>query len=112
MCLEIHEHEPKLKVLQPCVACAVRRKNGQKRVEDKGANARMADGWNCSDLADRQSIRHVPILVMHTDRPSSRSANIYREDPMKFMLTFAMKPESRARDEAIARFKATGAQPP
>jgi hypothetical protein len=31
---------------------------------------------------------------------------------MKFMLTFAMKPESRARDEAIARFKATGAQPP
>jgi hypothetical protein len=31
---------------------------------------------------------------------------------MKFMLTFTMKPETRARDEAIARFKATGGQPP
>ena len=31
---------------------------------------------------------------------------------MKFMLTFAIKPETRSRDEAIARFKATGGQPP
>jgi Protein of unknown function (DUF3303) len=29
---------------------------------------------------------------------------------MKFMLTFSFKPEGR--DEAIARFKATGGQPP
>jgi Domain of unknown function (DUF3303) len=31
---------------------------------------------------------------------------------MKFMLTFSIKPETKARDEAIARFKATGGQPP
>src|SRR5438552_18644976 len=31
---------------------------------------------------------------------------------MKFMLTFAFKPEARGRDEAIARFKKTGGQPP
>ena len=31
---------------------------------------------------------------------------------MRFMLTFAIKPEARGRDEAIARFKATGGQPP
>lgn len=31
---------------------------------------------------------------------------------MKFMLTFAIKPESKGRDEAIARFKATGGLPP
>ena len=30
---------------------------------------------------------------------------------MKFMLTFSFKPDKR-RDEAIARFKKTGAQPP
>jgi len=31
---------------------------------------------------------------------------------MKFMLTFAIKPESKGRDEAIRRFKETGGQPP
>lgn len=31
---------------------------------------------------------------------------------MKFMLTFAIKPEIKARDEAISRFKKTGGQPP
>jgi len=31
---------------------------------------------------------------------------------MKFMLTFAIKPETKARDESIARFKKTGGQPP
>jgi hypothetical protein len=31
---------------------------------------------------------------------------------MKFMLTFAFTPEGRGRDEAIARFKKTGGQPP
>jgi hypothetical protein len=31
---------------------------------------------------------------------------------MKFMLTFAIKPETEGRDEAIARFKRTGGQPP
>ena len=31
---------------------------------------------------------------------------------MKFMLTFAIKPEGKGRDEAIARFKATGGEPP
>jgi hypothetical protein len=31
---------------------------------------------------------------------------------MKFMLTFCIKPETKSRDEAIARFKATGGQPP
>jgi hypothetical protein len=31
---------------------------------------------------------------------------------MKFMLTFSLKPESKGRDEAIARFQATGGQPP
>src|SRR5262249_35799270 len=35
-----------------------------------------------------------------------------REDVMKFMLTFAIRPETKARDEAIERFKATGGQPP
>jgi hypothetical protein len=30
---------------------------------------------------------------------------------MKFMPTFAMKPETKGRDEAIARFKTTGGQP-
>src|SRR5262249_60738110 len=31
---------------------------------------------------------------------------------MKFMLTFSLKPETKARDEAIGRFKATGARSP
>jgi hypothetical protein len=31
---------------------------------------------------------------------------------MKFMLTFAIKPQSNNRDEAIARFKRTGADMP
>jgi hypothetical protein len=31
---------------------------------------------------------------------------------MKFMLTFSIKPEAKGRDEAIARFRATGGQPP
>jgi hypothetical protein len=31
---------------------------------------------------------------------------------VKFMLTFAIKPEIRSRDEAIARFKKTGGQTP
>ncbi len=31
---------------------------------------------------------------------------------MKFMLTFSIRPETKARDEAIARFKAAGGQPP
>jgi len=31
---------------------------------------------------------------------------------MKFMLTFAIKPEAKGRDEAIARFKNTGGLPP
>src|SRR5262245_55916399 len=34
-----------------------------------------------------------------------------REDIMKFMLTFAIRPESKGRDEAIASFQATGGQP-
>ena len=31
---------------------------------------------------------------------------------MKFMLTFAIKPEAKGRDDAIDRFKKTGGQPP
>ena len=31
---------------------------------------------------------------------------------MKFMLTFTLKPETKGRDEAIARIKKTGGQPP
>jgi Protein of unknown function (DUF3303) len=31
---------------------------------------------------------------------------------MRFMLTFAIRPEIKARDEAIARFKRTGGEPP
>ena len=31
---------------------------------------------------------------------------------MKFMLTFTIRPETKARDEAIARFQATGGRPP
>jgi hypothetical protein len=31
---------------------------------------------------------------------------------MRFMLTFAIRPEARGRDEAIGRFKATGGHPP
>lgn len=30
---------------------------------------------------------------------------------MRFMLTFAIKPETKSRDEAIRRFKETGGQP-
>jgi hypothetical protein len=35
-----------------------------------------------------------------------------QERIMKFMLTFTIKPETKGRDEAIARFKKTGGQPP
>jgi hypothetical protein len=31
---------------------------------------------------------------------------------MKFMVTFSIDPQTRTRDEAIARFKATGGMPP
>lgn len=31
---------------------------------------------------------------------------------MKFMLTFEWKPDTRTRDEGIARFRKTGGQPP
>ena len=31
---------------------------------------------------------------------------------MKFMLTFSLKPQSKGRDEANARFQATGGLPP
>jgi hypothetical protein len=31
---------------------------------------------------------------------------------MKFMLTFAIRPEAKGRDEAIARFLKTGGRPP
>jgi hypothetical protein len=31
---------------------------------------------------------------------------------VKFMATFTIKPETKGRDEAIARFQATGGQPP
>ena len=31
---------------------------------------------------------------------------------MKFMMTFSWKPDTRARDEGIARFQKTGGQPP
>jgi len=31
---------------------------------------------------------------------------------MKFMLTFSWKPDPKCRDEAIARFRKTGGQPP
>ena len=31
---------------------------------------------------------------------------------MKFMLTFAIKPETKGRDAAIARFRNTGGKPP
>lgn len=31
---------------------------------------------------------------------------------MKFMVTFAISPESKSRDEAISRFKSSGALPP
>jgi hypothetical protein len=31
---------------------------------------------------------------------------------MKFMLTFTIKPETKGRDQAIARFKQTSGQPP
>src|SRR5204862_6350548 len=34
-----------------------------------------------------------------------------KESLMKFMLTFTLKPETKGRDEAIARFKKTGGQP-
>ena len=31
---------------------------------------------------------------------------------MKFMLTFSWKPDTKCRDEGIARFRATGGRPP
>jgi len=31
---------------------------------------------------------------------------------MKFMLTFSWKPDTKSRDEGIARFRKTGGQPP
>jgi uncharacterized protein DUF3303 len=34
------------------------------------------------------------------------------ESTMKFMLTFSLKPDTKARDEAIGRFKATGGRSP
>src|SRR5207253_2772076 len=41
------------------------------------------------------------------------TSNAQREEPtMKFMLTFVIKPESKGRDEAIARFKKIGGQLP
>jgi hypothetical protein len=35
-----------------------------------------------------------------------------KEQEMKFIMTFAFKPDLRARDEAIARFKMNGGVPP
>jgi Protein of unknown function (DUF3303) len=34
------------------------------------------------------------------------------ESTMKFMLTFSLKPDTKVRDEAIGRFKATSDRPP
>jgi hypothetical protein len=46
-------------------------------------------------------------------RAEIRAQRIILEEPaMKFMLTFTIKPETKGRDEAIARFKKTGGQPP
>jgi Protein of unknown function (DUF3303) len=35
-----------------------------------------------------------------------------RRNAMKFMLTFSWKPDTKTRDEGIARFRRTGGQPP
>jgi hypothetical protein len=49
----------------------------------------------------------LPYLEAADDRPTRQQERI-----MKFMLTFSIKPETKGRDEAIARFKTTGGQPP
>jgi Protein of unknown function (DUF3303) len=41
-----------------------------------------------------------------------RPVGVHREGSVKFMLTFVIKPESKGRDEAIARFKSTGGLAP
>jgi Protein of unknown function (DUF3303) len=51
--------------------------------------------------------------VAHAAYCFRRGVHPRREDSMKFMLTFAIRPEVKGgRDEAIARFKKTGGQPP
>jgi hypothetical protein len=40
-----------------------------------------------------------------------RPVDVHREGSVKFMLTFVIKPESKGRDEAIARFKSTSLPP-
>src|SRR5881396_1474405 len=59
----------------------------------------------------------TPPLALKATKSSHPSAFVIDgeelgEVGMKFMLTFAFKPEARGRDEAIARFKKTGGQPP
>jgi hypothetical protein len=57
-------------------------------------------------------IRQAPGLVSEPMRPVGGGIVGAPEETMKFMLTFSIKPEAKGRDEAIARFKATGGQPP
>src|SRR5262249_42347451 len=46
------------------------------------------------------------------DRTRHRGLGAAGETDMKFMLTFAIKPEAKGRDEAIARFNNPGGPPP
>src|SRR5262245_65244223 len=54
----------------------------------------------------------MPVSARDTGMPADAGSTIIRRETMKFMMTFAMTPESKGRDEAIARFKKTGGQPP
>jgi hypothetical protein len=57
-------------------------------------------------------IRQAPGLVYEPTRAAGGRVMGAPEETMKFMLIFSIKPEAKGRDEAIARFKATGGQPP
>jgi Protein of unknown function (DUF3303) len=54
---------------------------------------------------NRQRLR--PYLQRGTTAAAEATGNT-----MKFMLTFAIKPEAKGRDDAIHRFMQTGGQPP
>jgi Domain of unknown function (DUF3303) len=57
--------------------------------------------------------RSLPVLAGDPRTPGrSLAAAVHREDSMKFMLTFTIKPETKGRDAAITRFKKTGGQTP
>ncbi|SRR6266436_703230 len=60
----------------------------------------------------RQRTSNLPFEADLRQRALPAGSATLQEMLMKFMLTFTFKPEVKGRDEAIARFKKTGGQPP